>query len=496
MPTTSAVRLSASGVTKAYGGVRVLDTVDFDVAAGEVHALVGENGAGKSTLIRILGGAVRPDAGVVRLDGVPLPAGDPRRVRQRGVSIVYQEFTLVPFMSVADNLRLGRERGPLLRQGDQMGAIGRALDDLGIAIDPGRPVRDLSVAQQQLVEIARALLGEARVIVLDEPTATLSGREVDRLLAVVRRLRINGLAVAYVSHRLEDVFALADRITVLRDGRRVQTSQATQVDRRQVIRWMVGRDVSEEFPPRQARPGPTRLTVSRLAAPPRVLDVSLSIRQGEIVGLAGLVGAGRTSAALAIAGALPAASGTVDLDGRPVAFRTPAEAIAHGLAYVTEDRKGRGLFPDMTTGANLTMAHLRRFTRAGYLSPARERVAASATARRFHVRSAGLSQTAGTLSGGNQQKTLLGRFLLEPCRVLILDEPTRGVDVGARAEIYALMNELTADGLAILMISSDLPELLGMSDRVVVMRDGRAAGELTRDRATPDAVMALATGTA
>jgi ribose transport system ATP-binding protein len=236
------------------------------------------------------------------------------------------------------------------------------------------------------------------------------------------------------------------------------------------------------------------LTVSRLAAPPRVHDVSLTIREGEIVGLAGLVGAGRTSAALAMVGALPAASGTVVLDGRLSAFRSPAEAITHGLAYVTEDRKGRGMFPDMTTAANLTIAHLRRFTRAGYLSRAREREAASATARRFNVRSAGLSQTAGTLSGGNQQKTLLARFLLAPCRVLILDEPTRGVDVGARAEIYALMNDLTADGLAILMITSDLPELLGMSDRIVVMRDGRAAGELMRDRATPDAVMALATG--
>ncbi len=494
MPDASSARLSASGLTKIYGGVRVLDAVNFDVAAGEVHALVGENGAGKSTLIRMLGGAVRPDAGFVSLDGVPLPAGDPRHVRQLGISVVYQEFTLVPFMSVADNLRLGRERGPILRRGDQTAAIRRCLDDLGLAIDPARPVRDLSVAQQQLVEIARALISEARVIVLDEPTAALSGREGDRLLTVVRRLRANGLAVVYVSHRLEEVFALADRITVLRDGRHIQTSQTADVDRRQVIRWMVGRDVSEEFPPRRARPGTTRLAVSRLTAPPRVRDVSLSIREGEIVGLAGLVGAGRTAAALAMAGALPAAGGTVELDGRPVVFRTPAEAIARGLAYVTEDRKGRGMFPDMTTGANLTMAYVRRFTRAGYLSPARERAAASATARRFHVRSTGLSQTAGTLSGGNQQKTLLGRFLLAPCRVLILDEPTRGVDVGARAEIYGLMNDLTADGLAILMISSDLPELLGLSDRVVVMRDGRTAGELTRDRATPDAVMALATG--
>ncbi len=395
MPQTAPARLSATGLTKSYGGVRVLDDVAFDAAAGEVHALVGENGAGKSTLIRILGGAVRPDGGVVRLDGDPLPAADPRRVRQLGVSVVYQEFSLVPFMSVADNLRLGRERGPILRRADQMDRIRRCLNDLGVDLDPARQVRDLSVAHQQLVEIARALIGDVRVLVLDEPTAALSGPEVDRLLAVVRQLRAGGLAVIYVSHRLEEVFTLADRITVLRDGRRVVTSEARGVDRRQVIRWMVGRDVSEAFPARpSARPGPARLTVSGLSAPPRVREVSLSIHEGETVGLAGLVGAGRTSAALAIMGAAGTARGTIALDGRPVAFRTPAEAIAQGLAYVTDDRKRRGIFPDLSTGANLTMAHLRQFTRGRYLSLSRERAAASGAAPRVQLGGGGRAPTA------------------------------------------------------------------------------------------------------
>jgi ABC-type sugar transport system ATPase subunit len=487
-------RLSASGLTKSYGGVRVLDAVNFDVAAGEVHALVGENGAGKSTLIKILGGAVRPDAGNVRLDGTRLPQGDPRRVRQLGVSVVYQEFALVPSMSVADNLRLGQERGPWLRASDQMDRIGRNLRDLGVEVDPSRPVQELSVAHQQLVEIARALLTDARAVILDEPTAALSGPEIDRLLAVVRQLRAGGLAVLYVSHRLDEVFALADRITVLRDGRRVATVLAAEVDRRQVIRWMVGRDVSEEFPARQPRPGQTRLAVTHLSAPPRFYDVSLAVREGEIVGLAGLVGAGRTSAALAIVGALPATDGAITIDGHPTTCRSPSDALERGVAYITEDRQARGLFPWMSTGANLTIAHLPSMTRAGCLSPVRERAAASAAIQRFGIRAAGVTQPAGTLSGGNQQKVLLGRFLLPPCRILILDEPTRGVDVGARAEIYALMNRLTDDGLAILMISSDLTELVGMSDRIVVLRDGRTAGELPRSEASPEAVMSLATG--
>jgi ABC-type sugar transport system ATPase subunit len=409
---------------------------------------------------------------------------------------VYQEFTLVPELSVADNVFLGNERGrPFLRRAEMLRAVQPVLDELGGGISASAPVRTLSVAHQQIVEIARALIGETRVLIFDEPSASLSGREVDRLMAVVRRLRERGLGIVYISHRFEEIFALADRVTVLRDGRRVASAPAAGVDRPQLIRWMVGRDIAEEFPSRKIKAGQTVVEVRGLSAPPRFRDVSFSVRAGEIVGLAGLVGAGRSSTALAMLGAIPA-HGELLLDGRPVRFTSPSDAIAHGVAYVTEDRKGRGMLASMSAAANLTVASLNRYQRGGWLSLSREAEAAQAAARDCDVRAASLDQAASTLSGGNQQKVLLARFLLTKPKLLILDEPTRGVDVGARAEIYALMNRLCAEGLAIAMISSDLPELLGMSDRVIVMREGNVTGELDRAAATPEAVMALATRSA
>jgi rhamnose transport system ATP-binding protein len=484
--------LTASGVTKTYGGARALDEVAFELAAGEIHALLGENGAGKSTLIKVLGGAVVPDAGDVLLDNVPLPIGDPLAVRRRGVSIVYQEFTLVPELSVAENVWLGRELGrPFLQRGEMNRSVQALLDELGVRVAATSPVAGLSVAQQQMVEIARALAVDARVLILDEPSATLSSVEVERLFNVLRRLRERGLGIIYISHRLEEIFALADRVTVLRDGGHVVTAPAQGLERAQLIRWMVGREVSEEFPAGTASPGRTVLDVAGLSADPRFRDVSFSVREGEIVGLAGLVGSGRTSTALAIAGALRS-TGRIQLDGRAVRFRSPASAIAHGIAYVTEDRKARGIFPAMATDANISITFLRAFARLGLLRVGMEKAAAAKKAREFDVRAARLSQPASTLSGGNQQKMLLARYLLKPRRLVILDEPTRGVDVGARAEIYAIMNRLTMDGLAVVMISSELPEVLGMADRIVVLREGRTAGELTRAEATPERVMALA----
>jgi ribose transport system ATP-binding protein len=509
--------LAASGLTKSYGGVLVLSGVDFDVRGGEVHALVGENGAGKSTLIKILGGAVRPDAGRVVMDGVPLPLGDPRRIRVLGVSLVYQEFTLVPELTVTENIFLGQERGrPWLAREAMAGAARQVFADLDVDVPVHARVASLSVAHQQMVEIARALATDTRALILDEPTASLSGREVERLLGVVARVKARGLGVVFISHRFEEVFAVADRVTVLRDGRRVLEAQAAVLDRSTMIRAMVGRDVSEEFPARPAAPaslasptpttsptspksttratapGAVALDVRGLTAGTRCIDVSFSVRPGEIVGLAGLVGAGRTSVGLAIVGATPA-SGTVQVAGAAVRFRSPAQALAGGVAYLTEDRKQRGLFPLMTTSANMTMSGIGAFTRFAVLSLAREREAVTVAARDVGVRITALDQLAGTLSGGNQQKALVARYLMRRPVVLILDEPTRGVDVGARSEIYALMNRLTAQGMAVLMISSDLPEVLGMSDRIVVMREGRVSGELPRGAATPDAVMALAT---
>jgi ABC-type sugar transport system ATPase subunit len=485
--------LDARQLTKRYGGVTVLDHVDFDVAAGEVHALVGENGAGKSTLIKILGGAVRSDEGTVHLDGAALPAGDPLGVRRRGVSIVYQEFTLVPDLSVAENIFLGAERGRMwLQRGEMAAAAERRLNDLGVRLDVRATVASLTVAHQQMVEIARALEANARVLILDEPSSSLSQHEVERLLAVVRQLRERGLGIVYISHRFDEVFSLADRITVLRDGKKVASAPAGEFDRARLIRAMVGRDVSEEYPKRAVSPGETVLEVRGLSHAPRFAGVDFDLRRGEIVGLAGLVGAGRTSVGLALGGAL-SATGVVRMAGRPLQRPSPDAAMASGIAYVTEDRKGRGLFPELSAAANITIAALETFARGGVLQIARERDAAARASRDFDVRVSSLAQPAATLSGGNQQKLLLARFLMRPLRLLILDEPTRGVDVGARAEIYRLMNRLTADGLAILMISSELPELLGMSDRVIVMREGRVTGTLSRADATPEAVMALAT---
>jgi ABC-type sugar transport system ATPase subunit len=484
--------LNAKGLSKSFGGVTVLADVDIDVGSGEIRALVGENGAGKSTLIKILSGAVVPDTGVVRLGHSPLAPGRPIDTRRRGLGVVYQEFTLAPDLTVAENVFLGRETGRFwLRRTEMRQRAQAVLDDLGVSVDAAAPIRSLSVAHQQMVEIARALSTDARALILDEPTATLTATEVESLFRVIRRLRAKGLAIVYVSHRLEEIFALADSVTVLRDGRHVVTGPVGTFTREALIRHMVGRDVSEEFPPRAAGAGAVVLELSQLAAPPRFRDASLTVHQGEIVGLAGLVGSGRTSVALAVIGAI-ASRGSIRIDGAPAAFRSPHDAIARGVAYVTEDRKSRGLFPLLGLDENITVTHLDAIATAGLISGRRHRDRVERAIREFDIRAARTDQPAGTLSGGNQQKALVARYLVETPRLLILDEPTRGVDVGARAEIYRAMNRLTAAGLGILMISSDLPEVLGMSDRVVVMRTGRTVGEMRGPEATAERVMALA----
>jgi len=475
--------LRLDSITKTFPGVRALDGVSFDVEAGEIHALVGENGAGKSTLMKVLGCAYVPDSGIVSVDGRPLPVGDPLAVQRRGVQIIYQELTLVPELTAAENIFLGRELGrPFLARRAMVEQSQRLLDQLGAEFSARRRVARLSVPQQQMVEIARALGGHARVLVFDEPTSTLPAPDVERLLALIRNLREQGHAIVYISHRLDEVFSLADRITVLRDGRHVVTAPVVELDRRSLIRHMVGRDLEEEFPPREPTIGAPVLEARGL------LDgVDLAVHAGEIVGLAGLVGSGRTETGLALFGAL-ASGGTVKIVGERVDVRDPAHALAAGIAYITEDRKAAGIFPQLDVAANITICAL-----DALIMRNRERAAAQGAVRDFDVRCAGLHQRAGTLSGGNQQKTLLARYLLRRRRLLILDEPTRGIDVGAKAEIYRLMNRLTDEGLAILMISSELEELLGMSDRIVVMRERRTVGELDRCDATQERVMEMAT---
>jgi rhamnose transport system ATP-binding protein len=489
--------LVGRGLSKSFGGVRVLRDVDFAVRSGEVHALLGENGAGKSTLIRILTGATTPDAGELELEGRRLPFGDALHCRDAGISPVYQEFTLVPDLTVAENVFLGRELGRLLLDRRAMAEqAGRLFEDLGVAVDVHARVRGLSVAHQQLVEIARALALAAKIVIFDEPTAALPSSDVERFLVVVRRLRERGLGIVYTSHRLEEVLAISDTVTILRDGQVVASRPMAGMTRGDIIRAMVGRDISEEFPQRRPQTGRVVLQAEHFSMLPRVRQVSLDVRQGEIVALAGLVGAGRTATALGFVGALePVRSrgGRLLLDGARIAFRSPVEALGRGVAYVTEDRKARGIFPEMSAEANITMARLWQFSRRGLLSRAAERSAAKRSADQCRVRAASLRQPVATLSGGNQQKVLVARYLVEPPKVLIVDEPTRGVDVGARAEIYALLDRLGQGGMAILMISSDLTEVLGMADRVVVMRNGSTTGALARDQATAERVMSLAT---
>lgn len=491
------VLLRLVGLEKSFPGVRALRGASLDLRAGEIHALVGENGAGKSTLIKIVTGAHAADAGRVELDGRRLAAQGPLAALRAGIAGIYQEFNLVPAMTVEENLFLGREtaRFGLVARGRQRERATAVLAGLDPAIAPEAPVRSLSVARQQLVEIARALLAEARLLIMDEPTAALTPREVERLAAVLVALRAEGRGILFISHRLEEVRRLADRITVLRDGATLGTWPAAELPEARLIELMVGRPLAEGFPPRPARPavpGPALLSAERLGGG-KLRGVSLTLRAGEITGLAGLVGAGRTELARLLFGADRAESGRLVIDGRAVRLRSPREAIAQGICLLTEDRKGQGLVLALSAEENFALANLQRFSRGGWISRRRERAAFLRHVEALRIRIASPAQKAGQLSGGNQQKLLIARWLENDARVVLFDEPTRGIDVGAKAEIYALMRALAARGKAVLMISSELPEILGMSDRILVMHDGRITGEIADARAaTQEDVLRLA----
>jgi len=483
------VLLRLVGLEKSFPGVKALRSASLELRAGEIHALVGENGAGKSTLIKIITGAHAADAGRVELDGRPFAARGPQAALRAGIAGIYQEFNLVPAMTVEENLFLGRETA---RRGFVAGARHReraaaVLAGLDSAIAPGATVRSLSVARQQLVEIARALLAEARLLIMDEPTAALTPREVERLAAVLGALRAEGRGILFISHRLEEVRRLADRITVLRDGATLGTWP--------IIELMVGRPLGEGYPPRPARPatpGPALLSAEGLGGG-KLRGISLTLRAGEITGLAGLVGAGRPELARLLFGADRAESGRLLIDGRPARLRSPREAIAQGICLLTEDRKGQGLVLGLTAEENFALANLQRFSRGGWISRRRERAAFLRHVEALRIRIASPAQKAGQLSGGNQQKLLVARWLENDARIVLFDEPTRGIDVGAKAEIHALMRALAARGKAVLMISSELPEILGMSDRILVMHDGRITGEIAdAAAATQEDVLRLA----
>lgn len=487
--------LALSAVTKRFPGVVALDAVDLVVRAGRVHALVGENGAGKSTLLKIVAGADRPDAGIVTLDGKPVSFAAPRDALRAGITVIYQELSLVPQLGADANIFLGMEptRHGVLDPRAATARASEALQALGAGFDPRTPAGELSVAEQQLVELARALARDARLIALDEPTAALSHLETGRLFEQIRRLCARGIAVIFVSHRLEEVRRIADEITVLRDGRRVFTGPATAVDDSGLIRHMVGRDVEYARLPSAVLPSGEPLLETRGLGKGRgFADVSLVVRCGEIVGLAGLVGAGRTEVARCIAGADALDAGTMTLAGAPYRPSSPRDAIARGVVYLPEDRKTQGLVLGMSVRENVTLATLREFSRYGVIQSRAEREAASRQTGAVELRPPDIEREAGTLSGGNQQKVVLAKWLLADADLLIFDEPTRGVDVATKAELHRLIRALADAGKAVLVISSELPEILALADRIVVMREGGVAGELAASEATAERVLALA----
>ena len=487
--------LTLSAVTKRFPGVVALDAVDLDVHAGRVHALVGENGAGKSTLLRIVAGAARPDAGRIALDGKPVAFAAPGDALRAGITVIYQELSLVPQLGAAANIFLGMEpaRHGVLDRPAAATRAREALQALGADFDPETPAGELSVAEQQLVELARALARDAQLIALDEPTAALSHLETARLFEQIRRLCARGIAVIFVSHRLEEVRRIADEITVLRDGRRVFTGLATEVDDAGVIRYMVGRDVEyARLPSAAPAAGEPLLEVRGLGKGRSFADVGLVVRHGEIVGLAGLVGAGRTALARCIAGADPHHTGTMTLAGKSFRPASPRDAIARGVVYLPEDRKTQGLVLGMSVKENVTLATLETFSRYGVIRPPAEREAAARQTAAVELRPPDIEREAGTLSGGNQQKVVIAKWLLADADLLMFDEPTRGVDVATKAELHHLIRALADAGKAVLVISSELPEILALADRIVVMREGRVAGELAGDTATAEQVLALA----
>jgi len=494
--------LRARGIDKSFPGVHALRTVDLDLYSGEVLALLGENGAGKSTLIRIFGGAQTPDHGQIEVDGREELITTPLDAQAIGISVIYQEFNLVPALTVRENVFLGQEpsRLGIVPVEKERRRVRELFSRLGMNISPDALVRDLTVAEQQVVEIAKALATDARIIVMDEPTAALSPKEVEGLFGIIQDLRSQGIGIIYVSHRLVEIFEIADRVTVLRDGGLVGTKLISDLTRESMIEMMVGRRLENEFPSRdspQAAPVDedtgNGLMVNHLCRGSAVRDVTLHVRRGEIVALTGLIGAGRTEVARLIFGADRSDSGEVFLDGKLLSIRRPRDAIAAGVCLLTEDRKHQGLVLQRSVLENFGLPNLSRFARWAWIDQRRERSRFDHFTSQLRIKVASRSQRAENLSGGNQQKVVLAKWLERNAEVIIFDEPTRGIDVGAKYEIYVLMNELAAQGKAILMISSELPEVIGMADRILVMHEGRVTGEIKEGRhATQEQIMDLA----
>jgi len=480
-------------VSKSFPGVKALENVCLDVRPGSVHALMGENGAGKSTLMKTLIGLYQPDGGHILLKGTSVRFRNPHEALRAGISMIHQELLPIPDLTVAENICLGQEptcgfpgwldRRAMNRRAEEL------LARLGVAIAPSRKMRALSVSEMQTVEIAKALAHNAEVIIMDEPTSAISDREVDALFEVIGDLKRRGVAIVYISHKMDEIFRIADTITVLRDGRYVATHDARDLDRERLIALMVGRELGAEFPKSSATLGETALEVRGLTREGKFRDVSFQVRRGEILGIAGLMGAGRTELVSAIFGLAPAETGEIRIGGQPVKIACPRDAIQHGIGMVSEDRKQYGLVPMMSVKENVTLANLRRYCRAGWIERRKENIAADEQIGIYSIKARDRNQTAGSLSGGTQQKIVVAKALLTEPDVLILDEPTRGIDIGAKSEIYAIIAKLAAEGKAIIMVSSELPEVLGLSHRILVMCEGVVTAELDPRRTTQEEVL-------
>jgi inositol transport system ATP-binding protein len=490
--------LEMSGISKSFPGVRALQNVSLAVRRGSVHSLMGENGAGKSTLMKILAGIYTPDEGAILIDGARADIRDPRDSLKLGVSMIHQELSSVPELSVAENIFLGRElrnRYGLVSRRAMEHATRELFDRWKIRISPRRKMKALSIAQCQMVEIAKAISFDSRIIIMDEPTSAITETEVGHLHQMIRQLRAAGTAIVYITHKMDEVFAISDDVTVFRDGQFVTTKPATELDRDRLIALMVGRELTQLFPKEHAPIGDIVLRVTGLNRGDLVRNVSLEVRRGEVLGIAGLMGAGRTEVLETVFGVYPAESGTVEVNGRVRRIREPRDAINAGLALLTEDRKRTGIMGVLSVRDNMSIAALPQYSPQGMLRRGAIEKACQDQRRRLALKTPSLNQLVQNLSGGNQQKTLLSRWLLTLPDILMIDEPTRGIDVGAKSEIHRLMNELAKQGKAIVMVSSEMPEILGMSDRVLVMCEGRITGEMSREDATQERIMRLATAT-
>lgn len=490
------VVLSLDNISKKYPGVLALNKVSIDFVEGEVHALLGENGAGKSTLIKAVAGAIDIDSGIIKINGQEYHRITPSLSRSLGIEVIYQEFNLVPTLSVAENIFLCEkiENSILFSAKEIEKKAIKVLDQFGVTIDPRSIVQDLSIADQQIVEIAKAVSKNVKILIMDEPSAPLSVSEVEMMFKIIKKLKMNGVTIIYISHRLEEVFQISDRVSVMRDGCYITTKNTKETNRQELINLMVGRELKEGYPPRRNLPGEIALEVIGLTGN-GVRNISFSVRKGEILGVSGLVGAGRTELAQLIFGAAPMEQGVISINGKPVAIKSPSDAIKHKIGFLTEDRKGQGLFLELAVQWNIVFPIIKQISRFGVVNTKKEVEIARKYKKRINIKTPDLSQQVINLSGGNQQKVVLAKSLAAESDILIFDEPTRGIDVGAKQEIYHLMTELADNGIAILMISSDMEELLGMSDRIIVLCEGELVGEVQKDNFNQHYILDLASGT-